>query len=394
LPEVWPADQPLAEALFHENGKYDAARAPPRMTTYTWSGVVSGLWESAADWTPSGGPPGLSDTAIIANSDTISGTGSVAGLDTTNGSGIVTLAGIFNIGTIFNGDTLALTGSITTTFIETFADLEITSSISAVGNSNLTYEGIIQHNGLVNIENGATVNTSQYLIAYSGGALNQPNTNQLVVGDGSFLDITTTATVDASNQVVGGLDITVAASVLADDGAVVPTPFLELEDPDAIMVVDDADLQVLQTSTDPSGVAGINILAGALEIENLGGLLATFIDLSGSPDSSFTVDDSTATIAAPSNTINGISIRDGDVAFNDSTITATQLFMGPPTDTGDTTSPTLSISSSTLDIIFNQFEHARYHRHRGRTRLVVLGSLAHGWNNDDRRSVERFDPDI
>jgi hypothetical protein len=39
------------------------------MTSYTWNGV-SGDWNLASDWTPSGGPPTASDTARINGSAT------------------------------------------------------------------------------------------------------------------------------------------------------------------------------------------------------------------------------------------------------------------------------------------------------------------------------------
>ncbi|HTV42809.1 MAG TPA: hypothetical protein VMF08_19750, partial [Candidatus Sulfotelmatobacter sp.] len=36
-------------------------------TTYTWASGVNGAWSDAADWTPSGGPPGPNDTAVISS---------------------------------------------------------------------------------------------------------------------------------------------------------------------------------------------------------------------------------------------------------------------------------------------------------------------------------------
>ncbi len=39
------------------------------MTSYTWQGI-SGDWNNASNWTPSGGPPTSSDSATIAGSAT------------------------------------------------------------------------------------------------------------------------------------------------------------------------------------------------------------------------------------------------------------------------------------------------------------------------------------
>ncbi len=53
-------------------------------TTYTWTQVGPGDWAEAANWSPSGGPPGIADTAIISSGNgTLTGTGVAGTLKTT-----------------------------------------------------------------------------------------------------------------------------------------------------------------------------------------------------------------------------------------------------------------------------------------------------------------------
>ena len=299
------------------------------MATYVW-GTASSDWQIASNWTPSGGPPTNGDTAQVDNSVTIGGTGSAAELDTTNQSGLVTLAGIFNIGTIFNGAEMALTGNITSSFIETFVDLSLTGTVSAIGDPSATHEGIAQYNGTVTIDNGGTVDTSFYLIAYNPGSLDQPNENTMTIdgaNGGASLDIATLATVDASDQTVGGFAITVAASVTVENSATLSTTYLSLEDPGAIMTVATAEVEVLQTSTDPSGVAGTSIQGGTLEVENTGDFFSTYLFQGTDSSSAFIIDNATATIAAQADAINGLDIHDGNVSIrNGSTVNAVNSF--------------------------------------------------------------------
>src|SRR5580658_2606846 len=171
------------------------------MTTYTWS-PPSGDWEDATNWGPPGGPPGVFDVAEVVSPSTIAGTGAAAELESSNASGLVTLAGVFNIGTIFNGAEMTLNGNITSNFIETFVELNLTGNIRTLGTTDATYGGIFQYNGTVAIDNTGSVKASGYLISYNPGSLDQPNDNAMTIdgaGEGAWLNISTSATANASN---------------------------------------------------------------------------------------------------------------------------------------------------------------------------------------------------
>jgi hypothetical protein len=56
------------------------------MTTYNWAGV-SGDWNDAADWSPSGGPPTSADAAVIGG-----GTGYTVTVDSADVASSLTLS--------------------------------------------------------------------------------------------------------------------------------------------------------------------------------------------------------------------------------------------------------------------------------------------------------------
>jgi hypothetical protein len=323
------------------------------MTTYTW-GAPDGDWEDAGNWGPPGGPPTLAngDTAVVGTSVTIGGDGSAAELDTSNESGSVTLSGTFSIGTIFNGDQLTLGGQISAAFIETFAGLSIDGAVEADGNTGNEYYGLIQYGGGVTIGGGAELTASWYLIA--SGATNVTTPFLDIEGGadpGLELNIQTMATIDASNQIVGGLGITTDGTVNITNGGSVSTTYLGIDDFNAAVIVDASLLQVTQTSDDPAGggMARIGLLGGELKVQDGGTVQSTYFQ-QGEYDyeSGLIVDNGTLVVSAPSDETNGIDIVGGGVSFQDgASVSASQLDLAVNPDPESETS--LDITASTLN---------------------------------------------
>src|SRR5579871_2262830 len=72
--------------------------------TFTWTNTAGGLWTTAANWSPSGGPPTALDTALI----TTSGTYTVTNSGTAVAS-VLTLGGTTGTQTLLlSSGTLAL----------------------------------------------------------------------------------------------------------------------------------------------------------------------------------------------------------------------------------------------------------------------------------------------
>ena len=200
------------------------------MTTFTWIGGTSD-WQTAANWLPSG-PPGATDIAQADTPSTILGTGAAAQFQTTNQSGLVTLSGLFNLGTIFNGAEMTLAGTINSQFIESFVSLEIVGDVTASADLSVPDNGVLQGNGAVVIENGGSVDASSYTMNYNPGSLDQPNHSSLTIdGDngGAFLNIATPTVINASNEIVGGFGMLSDGTVDVENGGSLSTTYLSLE---------------------------------------------------------------------------------------------------------------------------------------------------------------------
>jgi T5SS/PEP-CTERM-associated repeat protein len=336
------------------------------MTTYQWAALGgTGAWNDASQWTPNTAYPGAGDTAQVGIAFapiTIDGTGTAAEFDTANQSGDVTLAGNFNIGTVYNGATLTLADTVIANYIETFISLDITGTVSAVGDLSNPYNGIIQYTGempssTATIEAGATVTASEYVLAnitlVSNGTTQVGSVGGTLDVEGQ-LRIPTLATVDASNQIDGGLDIDNASTVEVQNHGYVATTYLQLQDPSALLLIDNSLVGVTETSNTPNGIAGLNNLAGTVDVQNGGTLQTTYYYQGGDPDSALVVDGATLTVTLgnlPGTYINGIDQLDGTITFeNSADVSATQVYLGAPTNPADDSYPTLLINESTLTI--------------------------------------------
>jgi T5SS/PEP-CTERM-associated repeat protein len=317
------------------------------MTNYTWE-TGTGTWQTAGNWSPSGGPPGSGDTADVFNSAVITGTGSAAELNTN--SGTVTLNGIFTLGTLYNGNAVVLEDFITAGYIKSFVSLDISGVLHAIGDTSAVYHGVNQYGGAVTIESSAYVQASQYsLIPYY-----TPSESLTINGT---LDIDTFAAYDPNTgYLIGGMDIAVASQVRVQNGGSLSTTYLTMEDPNAVLTIDAASAEVTQTSTSDADLVGIQLDAGTIALQNEAALDATYLGEQGigqtsASTSEFIVDASSATISADDDEANGFLLSDGNAAFRDgSAVTLSELYVGPSPENYYLNTPTLSVSASALDI--------------------------------------------
>ena len=157
------------------------------MTAYTWKTAANGTFETAANWTPTGGPPGGADDALLTLagtytatttvSDTVNDLQTAAGatlavgpgltFTMTNGTGAGANAGhitVANNSVLFLGGTVNNSGNITITAAANFTDLRLLGSTSTTtltgggsltlaGNTNVRLYGVSSSDTLENVNN-------------------------------------------------------------------------------------------------------------------------------------------------------------------------------------------------------------------------------------------------
>lgn len=80
---------------------------PSRAKIYTWSSASSGAWSDASHWSPTGGPPGVGDTAFFTGANyTVSGNGTASLLDVNANE--LTLTGKINATSVPPAPTVAV----------------------------------------------------------------------------------------------------------------------------------------------------------------------------------------------------------------------------------------------------------------------------------------------
>lgn len=139
------------------------------MTSYTWTGV-SGDWDVAGDWTPSGGPPTTSDSA------TINGTASFSvAVDTADVANSLTLS---DANATLNDDG----ASASLTIGETLTMSNGTLNISPDGDGGvLTVNELYLSGGALNIYSGGQLDAG-FNLHQTGGTLTLDNGGSVTIG--------------------------------------------------------------------------------------------------------------------------------------------------------------------------------------------------------------------
>ncbi|MBS0191676.1 MAG: hypothetical protein U0573_11480 [Phycisphaerales bacterium] len=183
-------------------------------TTYTWTGSAGdGNWATPGNWSPSGGPPGAADSAII-NSGTVSANTpvSVANL-TVNGGTLSGTADVTVTGTMtWNGGTMSGSGKTTVAAGATFtgpnvaAQMNLLRTVEIAGSGSITNGHFGMSGGTLSILAGGTLtvaSTSNFGITFGQSTgVNQLLNAGTLTKSGNF---TTTIGVAFSNT--GTVDV-------------------------------------------------------------------------------------------------------------------------------------------------------------------------------------------
>jgi hypothetical protein len=175
------------------------------MTAYSWKGPVGNdLWSNASNWTPSGGPPGINDSVLIAgNGYSIDVTGiSAAGslnLGLSLGTPIadtltVDNGGNFDIGagsTIYSGTLVSDVGAnlyfyLANTFTNESTVLVGQILSAAGGNSNLEVDGSMTLTGGGTVDLGQV--SSKFQAASTGTIEDQPTTTGALINNNNTIN--------------------------------------------------------------------------------------------------------------------------------------------------------------------------------------------------------------